>query len=293
MAAPQTAGSSTRQAGGVRVPAPRHSWDPPASPPLAPDEAPPGPRGAGHAPGPLARPAGGAGRDQPLPRRPPRPHRRCLRRPPRPAGGRAGGDHPPGRHPARGPGRRGVARRRAVDRVGDARGGRPRRGARRRRVAAPARRHRGLGADRAARACGGRHRGVVRTTRRPRHRARLAHLRAAGRRQRRRRDLRLRLGDHRAARLPARGARGHPPRRAAQAAAEPLPRAQHRRRRHRGRRRVVAARSWTGSWSTCATCGRPTSPSPPPAPDGAEGLLPKMGESPRARAARAARIHKI
>lgn len=37
MTPPQTAGSSTRRAGDVRVPAPRHSWDPPASPPpLAP-----------------------------------------------------------------------------------------------------------------------------------------------------------------------------------------------------------------------------------------------------------------
>lgn len=33
MTPPQTAGSSTRDATGVRIPAPRHSWDPPAAPP--------------------------------------------------------------------------------------------------------------------------------------------------------------------------------------------------------------------------------------------------------------------
>ena len=33
MTPPQTAGSGTRDATGVRVPAPRHSWDPPAAPP--------------------------------------------------------------------------------------------------------------------------------------------------------------------------------------------------------------------------------------------------------------------
>ncbi|WP_374458207.1 hypothetical protein [Nocardioides sp.] len=33
MATPQASGSSTREATGVRIPAPRHSWDPPAAPP--------------------------------------------------------------------------------------------------------------------------------------------------------------------------------------------------------------------------------------------------------------------